>query len=640
MKARWLFLAGVATVSLAGVALVQAPQPLPPPLAELEPPGPLLYLEAKDFASLVHDWQTSPEKRLWLQSDNYAVFSRSRLYLRLDQVQKEFAEAAGFPPNMSLVDSVAGAESALALYDIGKLQFLYITRMPSARALETVLGRQRGNYEPRSAADLPYFVRVEPTSGRLVAFATTDDYLLLATREDLLAGALTLLAARNAATNKPRPASGGTLLSVKDEHWFAQSLDAAQRSKSHAGSPDLRLVLNMKSLVLSPYFRSYWVQRNVSTLRPYETAICDLYRSATQIREEREFLHSQSLSQPATGEASNGASDDAADVDGLVRLVPDDAGFYRAWTKPRVEEALDLLGRKVLAPRAQASVAATIAPALAVSPAGPGSETDLEVRIDEAPFAPQSREFNFEPLRKLFESTQLRALLQVQSSRAMPDHVLVENDSVVVLVAASEWDGDAARRALQSAVEGLWTTSRFGISWVQRNRGAATGIRASGFEPRGSGSALRNPDPRTPSPVVYELDGLAGIAMAARGRYLIVASTGEALGKVLDRMAANSGSGIRVREPRSQNPEARLWYAVGFRHAQERETFYRTTRLIDNVSEQLYGQPVAPGGRQPQFFSGNIGSLSRTLARVQSVSIVVRHTGASESQTVTYELGR
>ena len=181
-------------LAAAGAALVAAPQPTPRRVADLLPAGPLLVLEAGDFSSLVRDWNTSPEKQIWLQGDNYRSFSRSRLFLRLKEVQEEFAAAAGFPPDMDLVESVAGSESALALYDIGKLQFLYITRLPFARAMESVLWRLRGTFEPRQSAGLPYYVREKEKTGRVVSFATTADYLLLGTGEELVAGALALLA--------------------------------------------------------------------------------------------------------------------------------------------------------------------------------------------------------------------------------------------------------------------------------------------------------------------------------------------------------------------------------------------------------------------------------------------------------------
>src|SRR5712692_4907679 len=101
-----------------------------PPLSKYVSSGALIYLQAKDLSSLLSDWNGSPQKREWLGSGNYEVFSRSRLLLRLKDAGKQFATTAGLPPDMNFMSQVAGGESALALYDIGKLQFIYITRLP------------------------------------------------------------------------------------------------------------------------------------------------------------------------------------------------------------------------------------------------------------------------------------------------------------------------------------------------------------------------------------------------------------------------------------------------------------------------------------------------------------------------------
>ena len=104
LKASWLGLASVLALTLAGASLVDKPLAAPAErhLPELIPAGSLLVVQASDFSSLVHDWNDSPEKQLWLASSNYAAFSRSRLYLRLGDAQGEFATAAGLPPDMSL----------------------------------------------------------------------------------------------------------------------------------------------------------------------------------------------------------------------------------------------------------------------------------------------------------------------------------------------------------------------------------------------------------------------------------------------------------------------------------------------------------------------------------------------------------
>ena len=410
-------LLSLSLVALAVWALAQSPRP-PAGLAAYIPPGPLLVLEAKNFGALVRDWQTSLEEPAWLASDNFQVFSRSRLYLRLADAQQEYATAAGLPPDMNLVDSIAGGESALALYDIGNLQFLYITKLASAKALETVLWHKRSSYETRNAAGTPYFVRIDPTSRKVAAFAASKDYLLLATREDLLAGALTLLAGQPGAT-------------VAGERWFSESVRAAARPG------DLRLVMNLATLARSPYFRSYWIQRNVSEVRRFNAGIADLHRTPTAFREERVLLR---FDQPDASAPAVAAAPD------LATLVPPDAGLARAWTRPLASAAVALIQQKLFAPGPGIPPPSQFAPGV-VSSGVAGAESDLETRIDEPPLDLSASAAFPDAVRKLIEAAPLEAMLNVGSTRDTPGGVFVNIDNAVVLIAASDWNAAAVQTA-------------------------------------------------------------------------------------------------------------------------------------------------------------------------------------------------
>ena len=188
----YLLIAGV-TMGL-GWSAYQGAAPPEAPFSRYVPSGALLYLQARDFSALLVDWNRSPQKQAWLASSNYEVFSRSRLLLRLKEAGKQFADAAGLPADMNFLSQVAGGESALALYDIGKLQFVYITRLPSANAMQNQLWQARSKFEIRNAGGVTFYLRRDPESQREVEFAVSGNYLLLATREDLMAGALQLLA--------------------------------------------------------------------------------------------------------------------------------------------------------------------------------------------------------------------------------------------------------------------------------------------------------------------------------------------------------------------------------------------------------------------------------------------------------------
>jgi hypothetical protein len=194
-----------AGVTVAVRAALQSASPAAPQLASMLPQGALLTIESKDFSGLLKRWNDSPEKSAWLKSDSYSVFSRSRLFGRLGDAQKEFEHSAGLPPDASFLNEVAGRESVFAWYDIGKLEFLYITRMPSDAAEKTRLVQMRGKFARRQIGSETFYVRTLPDpnqpgpdqpgpdqpdqsqsspSGqpRTVAFATSGDLLLLATR--------------------------------------------------------------------------------------------------------------------------------------------------------------------------------------------------------------------------------------------------------------------------------------------------------------------------------------------------------------------------------------------------------------------------------------------------------------------------
>jgi len=211
-----------------------------------------------------------------------------------------------------LLSQAAGKQSALALYDIGNLEFVYISRVPSASSVQTALWQTRTKFESHSAAGSPYFVHTDATSGRVVAFAITNDYLILATREDLIAGTLSLLA-------------GGAGPKLTGEDWFAQAVSSA------GGPGDIRMVLNMEKIAVDPHFRSYWIQPNAKEMRRYSAAISDLHLSGGIYQEDRVLLskaddpaHATSASASAGPAAvsSTGAPEGAQAVADLLRLVP------------------------------------------------------------------------------------------------------------------------------------------------------------------------------------------------------------------------------------------------------------------------------------------------------------------------------
>jgi hypothetical protein len=341
--------------------------------------------------------------------------------------------------------------------------------------------------------------------------------------------------------------------------------------------------MNLETLTKSPHFRSYWIPQNITELSQYAAAISVDTRASGELREERILLRAKDIA-PAWNEPAVGE---------LMRLVPASASVYRAWASPSAGKAFESIRKKILTPRSEAPVDSKIAPVAALSGGAVGDETELETRIDEPPLETGAPDIGSE-LWKLLLGMQLDAMLEVGSSRVLPDGVFVATDFGVALLAGADWDAAAARDAVAAAFEKQLTTAHLGARWIEGGTGANT---------------------------YFELDGLQPLALAARGKILVVATSKDLLAAML----------AGVANPASA-PGAR--YAAGYRHSKELPNFVKMMRLIDN--------PLAKESKQdppePAFFSGNIASLGQVLGRIESQSIVVHDTGVNVTENVVYRL--
>lgn len=559
MKHAALLVAGLLSATWGAYRAAIAPPA--PELFRFIPSGALLYLQAKDFSSLLSDWDKSQEKESWLHSKNYDVFSQSRLFLRLRDASAQFSSAAGVPADASLLRQIAGKQTALALYDIGNLQFLYMTRLPSRDSAQSALWQTRSKFETRSAGGVTFFYRQDADSGREVAFAVTDDYLVLATREELMVGTLELLA-------------GGKNHSIEEEAWWSRPIAAA-------GAPgDLRMVLNLEKIAPSPYFRSYWIQRNITEMKQYSSAIADLTRSNKEYLEERTLLRKEA--------AADKPADDKgpAAVAEILRLVPADIGIYEAKANPDPKDSLQLLTVKILAPRLGPAAPEKLVPQVQLGSGETGSSSDLETRIDQPPVQNPVGVDHRAPLRDLFAKNRIFAQLQLQRTDRDPAGVFVRIHSAVAFLGESNWDEQSVHAAVAEFTRPEFTSQQLGVAWKS----------ASGYS---------------------VLDGLWPLAVAIREKYLLVSDDATLL----------TGALAALNQKTTASPAV---FAAGFLHHRERENFVALTKFLD------LGAKTSVAGATPQFFSENMASLSFALKHVSSEKIVIRDAADRETQTITY----
>jgi hypothetical protein len=372
--------------------------------------------------------------------------------------------------------------------------------------------------------------------------------------------------------------SGKQDRTVEGEQWWAQSTVAA----GQAG--DLRMVLNLEELVPNGYFRTYWVQQNITDLKQYSASTSDLFRSGKQYREERVLIKKEEPQQASSSEGRAAAAE-------VVRLVPGEAGTYKAEANPTSDASFALLETKLLAPHLGPILPSQVAPQVQLTSGEQGGGSDLETRIDLPPVerlvAPQS----VSALKEQLDKTPLLAALQVQSTAPDQAGVFVRIHSAVVLVAGSEWNQAAVQSALTDFVRRGLTASHLGVGWQQK----------SGYQ---------------------ELDGLWPLVASVRGKYLLVSDDPGLAEAIL----ANFGG-------KSDRKPADL--LAGFNHQHERANFARFSNVVDRPSAIVADAENRRG--EPQFFSSNMASLSSTLAAVSVEKIEVRFEGNKGRQTVIYE---
>lgn len=589
MKAR----AALALLLLtAGIAIAYqirgAQRPAAAPLIAYVPQDALLTIESPDFASLLQKWTSSAENKAWLASANYSVFQNSRLFGRLADAKTSFATAAGIPAGVDLLKQVAGQQSVFAWYDIGKLEFLYITRMPAAQADRSQLFQARATFQRRHAGSSDFYIRTSGADYSTVAFARVSrpsgDLVLLATREDLLANALKLIAA-------PSPAN-----SVDREPWFR---DVSAALPAEHPAPVLHMVLNLDRIAADPHFRSYWIQRNITWTQQFRAAASDLYIEPERFREERVLLPRS----PETEAA-------AVDLAPIASLASPSTGVYRAIATHDPSVAVTAIREKLLGSYTATTPDPEYAPDPSLVRTQSGSASDLETRIDALPAASPSASAS--GLAQIVQSSGVDAVLTLSSAQtpAEQDEPWVPIHSAVVLHTGTAANPQALASALQQTLRGSLTTASTGIGF--KNTGntiyALTG----------------------PRPLFFALS-----STPAHGNLILVADERALLAELLHNVAAASPD-------KTPMPGTLI---AAFNHASQRAPYLRLTSLIDGTDNHTsYSRntaPIAPDegtgvGSAPTFFSRNLGSLSDALANFESERAVERTVDSNLRQTVTY----
>ena len=271
------------------------------------PRGALVYAQFQDLPQLLKLWNASALKQKYLDSQNFAEFQNRHLALKLISRWQEFNRALRFEADAATLATVAENRAAVAVYDIGKLEFVFIAPLSNEKFAATMFFQKQTQFEKTTLPDgtIYYSREVKADRGRqqqTIFFANVRGRFVLATSEDLL---LRAVANINGKTLKDR---------LSDEPVF--STLAAQTA------PHLATVwVDQMKLNEDWYFKHYWISQNVAQLKEIRAGIFDFEMTASKFVERRMFL----LDESAATELNVPTAESAY----LQTMIPAEAAFFK-----------------------------------------------------------------------------------------------------------------------------------------------------------------------------------------------------------------------------------------------------------------------------------------------------------------------
>lgn len=244
--------------------------------AEDFPRQALLYVQIEDLPALIRLWNESKLKENYLKSNNFNDFANRHLGRKLASRWNEFNAAAGFPFDLETVSKFAANRAALAVYDVGKLEFVFIAPVSSEVFAATKFAENREKFSVENLTDevTIYRTSVEADRGRQkqeLIFAYVKNRFILTTSEKLLRQTVNNI---NGTTAKNR---------LSDEPLFKA---VSEKIEPHAAT----VWLDQTALNDDYYFRRYWLMSDVSALKNIRAGIFDFEIAENKIIERRKFL--------------------------------------------------------------------------------------------------------------------------------------------------------------------------------------------------------------------------------------------------------------------------------------------------------------------------------------------------------------
>ena len=291
--------------------------------AEDFPRDALVYVQFADLPKFIKLWNESNLKQNYLQSENFKQFERRHLALKLVARFAELNENLRLPINVDVLASVSETRAALAVYDIGKMEAVFIAPVNDTIFSASVFFQNQHNYEEIMLEDgTKYYRREIKTDGgrekQKFAFANVRGRFVLASNEKLLLQTISNINGKSAKN------------SLADEPDFAK---LAAKTFPYTAT----VWVNQTKLNDDYYFKHYWLMNNRDELKKFRAGMFDFEMRGEQWIERREFILTETAKNlPAKIEANQ--------AENLRAMLSENVPFYKIQTvSDRANNAAALL---------------------------------------------------------------------------------------------------------------------------------------------------------------------------------------------------------------------------------------------------------------------------------------------------------
>lgn len=280
------------------------------PFAQAEdfPRDALVYAQFADLPKFIKLWNESKLKKKYLESDNFALLQNRHLAIKLAERYNDLSNAVGFPIDLELASSISETKAAIAIYDIGKLDVIFIAPVNEEIFNVTSFFQNRDKFEDIELENGNKFYVLETKVDRerqkqKIVFANYKGRFVLATNQQLLLRTLSIIDGKSEKN------------ALADEPSF--------NILSKRISPNEATVwVNQAKLNDDYYFKQYWLMRNVEELKKFRAGIFDFQMQDGKWTERREFLF-------AEDQKSERLKIENEDIEDLRKMLPEDIPFYK-----------------------------------------------------------------------------------------------------------------------------------------------------------------------------------------------------------------------------------------------------------------------------------------------------------------------